>query len=124
MVPPDQLIMPFVQQLESSFRENLDQERARADRAEAKLNLRTIDLENERRVNRSLEARTRQVVRYQPLFSLPRATPENLARWLTRWSKFRIAGGAIVFLPRGIRKGNGRASCCRRVPGGSRPGCP
>ena len=72
MVPPDQLIMPFVQQLESSFRENFEQERARADRAEAKLNLRTIDLENERRVNRSLEARTRlrtrQVVRYQTAF--------------------------------------------------------
>jgi hypothetical protein len=68
MVPPDQLIMPFVRQLESSFRENLDQERARADRAEAKLNHRTIDLENERRVNRSLEARTRQVVRYQTAF--------------------------------------------------------
>jgi hypothetical protein len=83
MVPPDQLIMPFVRQIESSFRENLDQERARADRAEARLNQRTIDLEKERRENQMLEARTRQVVRYQPLFSLPRATPENLARWLT-----------------------------------------
>ncbi len=30
----------------------------------------------------------------------------------------------IVFLPRGLRKGNDTASFCRRVPGGSRPGCP
>ena len=102
MVPPDQLIMPFVRQLECSFREQLDQEKARADRAEAMLNQRTIDLDKERHENQRLEARTRQVVRYQTAFLLPRGTLENLARWLTRWSKFRIAGGALDCLPRGV----------------------
>ena len=68
MVPPDQLIMPFVRQLECSFREQLDQEKARADRAEAMLNQRTIDLDKERHENQRLEARTRQVVRYQTAF--------------------------------------------------------
>ena len=65
MVPPDQLIMPYVRELESTFREQLDQEKSRADRAEAKLNQRTIDLEKERHENQRLEARSRQVVRYQ-----------------------------------------------------------